>query len=101
MQAVTFKGQSHSAGCPEVSTDCECSHLGQEVSYVFALVPLDLNHLAKLFILDDGPVAAVFLLQRFENLLIVKALLDALQGVCRVRNFAPHPIRQNYRSYVQ
>lgn len=67
--------------CPVISCYGHGStHLGQEVSYVFPLVPLDLNHLAKFLILNHSSVAAVFFLQRFENFLVVKALFDALDA---------------------
>lgn len=48
--------------------------IGQEVLDIFALVALELNHLAHLGVGDDGAIAGEFLLDHLEDLLLVKLL---------------------------
>ena len=49
--------------------------VGQKVLDVFALVALELDHLAHLCVRDDGAIAGKLLLDHFENLLLVEFLL--------------------------
>lgn len=61
--------------------DVSGAHARQEVCNVLALVALHLNDLAKLLVIDDGAVAAVLLLEGFQDLLVVVATLDALHNI--------------------
>ena len=54
------------------------THLGEEIGNVLSLISLHLNHLAELLVLHDCAIAAVVLLQRLEDLLVVEALLNPL-----------------------
>ena len=47
---------------------------------IFTLVPLQLNHLAHLSVVDDGAIAGEFLLDDLEDLLLVELLGKALHG---------------------
>jgi hypothetical protein len=49
-----------------------------EVLHIFALVSLQLDHLSHLGIGDDGAIAGEFLLDHFEDLLLVEFLGQAL-----------------------
>jgi hypothetical protein len=48
--------------------------VGQEVLDIFALIALELNHLAHLCIRDDGAIAGKLLLDHLENLFLVEFL---------------------------
>jgi len=50
----------------------------QEFLDIFALIPLKLDHLAHLAVVDDGAIAGKFLLDDLENLLLVEFLRKAL-----------------------
>lgn len=50
----------------------------QEFLDIFALIPLELDHLAHLSIVDDGAIAGKFLLDDLENLLLIEFLREAL-----------------------
>jgi len=50
----------------------------QKFLNVFALIALELNHLAHLSIRDDGAIASKFLLDDLQNLLLVKLLRETL-----------------------
>jgi hypothetical protein len=52
--------------------------VGQEVLNIFALVALELDHLAHLRVRDDGAIASKLLLDHFEDLLLVEFLGQAL-----------------------
>ena len=52
--------------------------VGQEVLNIFALVTLELDHLAHLRVSDDGAIAGELLLDHFEDLLLVEFLGEAL-----------------------
>jgi hypothetical protein len=51
----------------------------QEILHIFALISLQLDHLAHLaFGIDDGAIAGKLLLDDFEDLLLVEFLGEAL-----------------------
>jgi len=50
----------------------------QEFLDIFALIPLKLDHLAHLGVVDDGAIAGKFLLDDLQNLLLVEFLRKAL-----------------------
>ena len=52
--------------------------IGQELLDIFALITLELDHLAHLGVGDDGAIASKLLLDDFENLLLVEFLGEAL-----------------------
>lgn len=52
--------------------------ISQEILHIFALVSLELNHLAHLGIGDDGAIAGKLLLDDLEDLLLVEFLRQAL-----------------------
>lgn len=52
--------------------------VGQEVLNIFALIALELDHLAHLRVCDDGAIARKLLLDHFEDLLLVEFLGQAL-----------------------
>ena len=52
--------------------------IDQELLHIFALVALELDHLAHLRVVDDGAIAGEFLLDHFEDLLLVEFLRQAL-----------------------
>lgn len=52
--------------------------VGHEVLDVFALIALELNHLAHLGVGDNGAIAGKLLLDHFEDLLLVELLGQAL-----------------------
>jgi len=57
--------------------------VNQEFLDIFALISLELNHLAHLRVVDDGAIASELLLDNLENFLLVKFLwktLDCSQG---------------------
>lgn len=57
--------------------------IDQELLHILALVPLELNHLAHLRVVDDGAIAGEFLLDDLEDLLLVELLWQALdRGQC-------------------
>ena len=57
--------------------------IDQEFLHIFALVALELDHLAHLRVVDDGAIAGKLLLDHLEDLLLVKFLGQALdRGQC-------------------
>ena len=52
--------------------------IDQEFLHIFALVALELDHLAHLRVVDDGAIAGELLLDHFEDLLLVELLGKAL-----------------------
>ncbi|RJE17037.1 hypothetical protein PHISCL_10626 [Aspergillus sclerotialis] len=52
----------------------------QEFLNIFALITLKLDHLAHLTVRDDCAIAGEFLLDDFEDLLLVEFLRKALDG---------------------
>ena len=48
--------------------------VGQEILDIFALIALELNHLAHLRVGDDGAIAGKLLLDDLEDLLLVEFL---------------------------
>ena len=48
------------------------------VSAIFALIPLELDHLAHFAVVDDGAIAGEFLLDDLEDLLLVELFGQAL-----------------------
>ena len=47
---------------------------------IFALIALELNHLAHLRVVDDGAIAGEFLLDHFEDLLLIELARKSLDG---------------------
>ena len=61
--------------------------VGEELLDIFALVALELDHLAHLRVGDDGAIAGELLLDHLEDLLLVELLretLDSRQGLTTV-----------------
>jgi len=61
--------------------------ISQEFLHILALVALELDHLAHLRVVDDGAIAGEFLLDHFENLLLVELFGQALhrgQGLATI-----------------
>jgi len=57
--------------------------INEKFLHVFALIALQLNHLAHLRVIDDGAIACKLLLDHLEDLLLVKFLGQALdRGQC-------------------
>ena len=54
--------------------------INQELLHILALISLELNHLAHLRVVDDGAIAGEFLLDHFEDLLLIEFLRQALHG---------------------
>lgn len=52
----------------------------EELEHVVPLVSLELEHLAHLFVLDNRAVAAMRLLDRFDDLLQIQLRVEALHG---------------------
>ena len=52
--------------------------ISQEFLHILALIALELDHLAHLRVVDDGAIAGEFLLDYFENLLLVELFGQAL-----------------------
>ena len=54
--------------------------IDEELLHIFALVALELNHLAHLRVVDDGAIAGELLLDHLQDLLLVEFLRQALDG---------------------
>jgi hypothetical protein len=61
--------------------------ISQEFLHILALIALELDHLAHLRVVDDGAIASEFLLDYFENLLLIELFRQALhrgQGLATI-----------------
>lgn len=65
----------------------------QEFLDVFALIPLKLNHLAHLSVIDNGAIAGKFLLNDLKDFLLVELFgqtLDSSQGLATIALLNPN-----------
>lgn len=62
--------------------------VGEELLDIFALVALELDHLAHLRVGDDGAIAGELLLDHLEDLLLVEFLGQALDRGQRLTTIA-------------
>ncbi len=56
------------------------SSLDKKIGHILPLITLQLNNLAKLFVLNNIPVAAELLLEILEDLLVTELLFKPLDG---------------------
>jgi len=67
--------------------------VGHEFLDIFTLIPLKLNHLSHLSVVDDGAIASEFLLDDLEDFLLVEFLgqaLDSGQGLSTIALLDPN-----------
>lgn len=62
--------------------------ISQELLHIFTLIPLKLDHLAHLRVVDDGSIAGELLLDHLEDLLLVELLGQALDSGQRLATIA-------------